>query len=339
MDHVLSYEFLGNTARQWILALAFIIGGCIAGKIVSLIITRIIKGVCPKTKHRIDDIIFTVAQRPLVLLVSMAGFKLGIRQLILNETADLWFGRIYSVLVIIILAWTINKVIDALILEFIPSRGCDGSSREIDLQPMLRRLFKTIVWIFALILILKTFGYNISAILAGLGLGGAALALAAKDTLANFFGSITVFVDRPFKLNDRIKISGFDGYITEMGFRTSRLRTLENRTIIIPNSIFTSSPIENISSEPNTRITQTVSIARSSGREGLEQAAALLKEICAECSGVDGQAEAGISSVSGAAFQMQLIYYIAKDASFLDTQNRVNLEILRRFEEAGITLV
>ncbi|MDR3166538.1 MAG: mechanosensitive ion channel family protein, partial [Treponema sp.] len=204
--------------------------------------------------------------------------------------------------------------------------------------PVLRKLFKGFTAIFAGGLILKTLGYNISALMTGLGLGAAAIALASKDTLSNFFGSITVFADRPFRLNDRIKITGFDGHITDMGIRTSRLRTAENRTVVIPNSVFAANPIENISAEPNTKVTQTIAIKRENGREKIALGLSLLREIGASTEGTDASPAAGLVAIGGLTCQLSFIYYIAKDADYLDTVNRVNFEILRRFEEAGISL-
>jgi MscS family membrane protein len=210
--------------------------------------------------------------------------------------------------------------------------------KEAEIQPILRKVFSIFLWIIACALILRTLGYNISALLAGLGLGGAAIALASRDTLANFFGSITVFVDRPFRMHERIKIAGYDGYITEMGIRTSRLKTLENRTVIIPNSIFAANPIENISAEPNTRVSQTITLKRDNGIEKLTQGVALLKEIGVQIEGTGGAPSVGFVSIGGVACQITFVYYVAKNADYLVTVNAVNLEILRRFEEAGIIL-
>jgi MscS family membrane protein len=78
--------------------------------------------------------------------------------------------------------------------------------------------------------------------------------MAAKDTVANFFGGITIFTDKPFKINDRVKIGGFDGTITEIGIRSTRLKTLENRIVTIPNSKFTDGMVENVSSEPHRKV-------------------------------------------------------------------------------------
>jgi MscS family membrane protein len=279
--------------------------------------------------------------RPLSILVCLGGLSLGIALLELGETAELWAGRILGSLFIVVISWGIGRVIDALVVQYVPkdtAPGPGGTKSAASLQPLLRKIFKTILWLIAAALVLRTLGYNVSALMAGLGLGGAALALASRDTLANFFGSITVFVDRPFRLNDRIRITGYDGVITEMGIRTSRLRTMENRTVIIPNSVFAANPIENISAEPHTKVSQTLNIKRDNGLDKLKLALALIVELCSTLEGTSGTPAAGYVSVGGGLCQISFTYHVSKAADYLAVVNRVNLEILRRFEESGILL-
>ncbi|MDR1957248.1 MAG: mechanosensitive ion channel family protein [Treponema sp.] len=339
MQEFLQTEIGGNEARQWLLALGCMAGGFLGGKLCSLILSGIVKQVCSKTKHPLDDRILLTAKRPLTWMVTLGGIAYGLSLLELRETPRLWVDRIVASLSIVILSWGAARLVDTLICGAVPVKDADPRmNKATDLQPLLRKFSKTLIGVIAGVLILRTLGYNVSALMAGLGLGGAALALASKDTLSNCFGSITVFVDRPFSLNDRIKIAGHEGVITEMGLRTSRLRTLENRTVIIPNSIFASSPIENITAAPNIQVTHTLAVKTSSGREKIEQALVLLREIGSTVEGTGGNPAAGLVSIGGNTCQIQFIFYIAKDADYLATVTGVHLAVLRRFEEAEIGL-
>jgi MscS family membrane protein len=146
-----------------------------------------------------------------------------------------------------------------------------------------------------------------------------------------------VFLDKPFRINDRIRIGDYDGVITEIGIRTSRLRTLENRVVVIPNSLFTATPIENVSSAPNTKITQTIKIHGGNGPEKIGQALELLGNI--QVSGLDGCCAAGLASIGNIVCQITLVFFIARGADYWKTINGVNLEILKQFKEAGIRLI
>ncbi|MDR0721696.1 MAG: mechanosensitive ion channel family protein [Treponema sp.] len=329
----------GNQVQQWFCALGFMGGGFLGGKLCALILSSIVKHICRKTSSPLDDCIVETAKPPLTWLITMGGIAYGLSVLDLDETPRLWVNRVVASLIIVVLARAAVALLKILINQYVPVKAPGPlSKRETDMQPLLKKLSGSLIWVIAGVLILRTLGYNVSALMAGLGLGGAALALASKDTLSNCFGSITVFVDRPFAINDRIKIAGHDGVITDMGIRTSRLRTLENRTVIIPNSIFASTPIENITAAPNTKVSQILAVKTTSGVEKIEAALVLLREIGSTVEGTDGNSSAGLTGVSGTTCQITFIFYIAKEADYMATLNAVNLAVLRRFEEAGIVL-
>lgn len=338
MGDVMRYVLLGRTIEQWVLAAAFIAGGFIAGHICYRIVSAILKRLCATTETSLDDLIIAGIRPPLVVILTLGGVRLGLGRLGMSGAFLLWADRILQISLILMSALALGKIAGALVIHYIPDKAAHPFLKgEAPLQPVVRKFLASLVWIIAAVLILRVLGYNISALLAGLGLGGAALALASKDTLSNFFGSITVFVDKPFQINDRIRIGAYEGVITGIGIRTSRLRTLENRIVVIPNSLFTASPIENISSAPNTKITQTIKVHGDNGSEKIEQALELLRNI--RVGGMEGRCAAGLASIGGAACDLTLVFFIAKEADYWETVNGVNLEILRRFKEAGIRLI
>ena len=337
MSNFLNTTFFDNTVLQWLITAACVLVGLIAGRISSLILRAIMRAV--NKKDGADNAITRALERPLALLVFLPGLVIGSQRLQLNETVRLWVDRTLYSFLIIIITWALSRVVNAMISRFIPhSRKTPLAKSEIVFQPLLRKFSETILWLIAIALILKTLGYNVTALMAGLGLGGAALALASKDTLSNFFGSITVFLDRPFRLNDRIKISGYEGIITQMGIRTSRLRTQENRTVSIPNSLFSAQPIENISAQPNIKVIQTIGFSSNNGSEKIQRGLEIIREIAAALPGLEGKPFAGLISLGSPNCQANFIYFVSKRADYNETVNRVNMEILRRLEEAEIRL-
>lgn len=111
---------------------------------------------------------------------------------------------------------------------------------------MASKTLKVFVLIVGCLLVLQNFGVNVTALLAGLGLGGVALAFAAQDTVANVFGTITILLDTPFKVGDAIKVQDIEGVVEEIGFRSTRIRTLYNSLIILPNSVVAKEKIDNL---------------------------------------------------------------------------------------------
>jgi MscS family membrane protein len=338
MDEFFAFVFFGNTVKQWLLTAACIIGGLAAGRICSLVMAGILKAAGKKTNRPPNDFAAFMLKRPLFLIIVLGGLAIGLEGLQLPEMVRLWISRGLNSCFIVIIAWALNRSIDAVIIRHVRPSGSLSADRGSKIQPLLRNFSGFLIWVIAGALILRTLGYNVSALMAGLGLGGAALALASKDTLSNFFGSITVFVDRPFRINDRIRIGDYDGTIIEMGIRSSRLRTLENRTVFIPNSLFASQPIENVSAAPHTKVVQTIRFQGENGPDKIEKGIAILKEIAAG-PGLEGVPSAGLTSVGGRLCHANFVYYVSKRVNYAEVVNRVNLEILRRFAEEDIRLL
>ena len=339
MNEILSIVFLNNTLKQWLISAAFIAGGLIIGKIGALIIRKVYAAIKRKKQDPLDNQIIKALERPFVFLVFLIGTAIGIHLLDLGEPFELWSSRIFKTILIIIITWALTRALDKIIIRLIPHSGKTSLGKtEKKIQPLVRKFTGTILWIIAIVLILKTLGYNVNALMAGLGLGGAALALASKDTLSNVFGSITVFLDRPFRLNDRIKIGNYDGVVTEMGLRTSKMKTNENRTVFIPNSLFAAQPIENISAQPNIKVVQTIGFKSQNGSKKIARGLEIIKEVCNQNTGLEGHAIAGLTSVGALNCQANFIYFVSKKTDYTETVNQVNMDILRRFEEEEISL-
>jgi MscS family membrane protein len=339
MDDLLHRTLLGIELWHWLSSLAFVVGAFVAGKLCSAISAHLLRRIAERTRNRVDDIVLAVVEKPLAFAVFVVGLGLGIRQLGLEGEAAKWLGRIVSVLTTIAVAWALDRGIDAVIREYLaPAVSKSESKLDDQLLPILRSSARVLVWALAALVGLKNAGYDVGALLAGLGIGGVAVALAAKDTLSNLFGSVAVFVDRSFSIGDRIKVAGFDGVVKEIGIRTSRLSTLDNREVTIPNSTFATSPIENVSSEPHTKVAQTIELSPEIGHEGARRAIAILREVASANVDLDGQTVAALSGFGRYSLKVSFIVYVKKSADYFATLSAVNLETIRRFSEAGIEL-
>lgn len=349
---------INNTAPQWVEAILFIAGGIIAGIIFSTIITTLIKKFTARTKTIIDDIIAEHIKTPVALLFILGGCAMGLSKLSLRPESVVLKNKIFFALFVFIISWSIMKIIDAFIAHYAPPVLPDSENKnkplilpggetlksfQTDFKPVLRRLVSIVMVILPLVIVAKSFGYDISAILAGLGIGGAALALAARDILASFFGSIAILADKPFHVGDRIRFidknyENIDGFITEIRFRTTRLKTLDNRIVAIPNSIFSAMPVQNVSSEPHTKVLQYITIRSSNGSEKTQRAVTLLKTLAPPDIQFGSPHLVFVSSVGITVYKITFIFFIAKDCDYFESINAVNLEIIRQFEAAGILL-
>lgn len=138
------------------------------------------------------------------------------------------------------------------------------------LAPFVTKSLKVLVVVIGILIILQNFGFNVISLLAGLSLGGLALALAAQETAANVFGSITLILDRPFQVGDWVKIGDTEGTIEEIGFRSTRIRTFYQSLVTIPNSVTAKEKIDNMGVRPRRRVRHTMGFTYDSSEEQLK---------------------------------------------------------------------
>lgn len=337
MNEFLTKTFYHNTIQQWAISFLFIFGAVIVAKIVYWAFGNIVKKATEKTKSRLDDIIVDMIEEPIVFGITILGIFIGMERLTFPHGFDTFLNKIYHVLVAINVTWLIARTIDALIKEYI-APWVDKSDKNLDNQllPVIRKGLKIIIWSLGIIVALNNAGYDVGALIAGLGIGGLAFAMAAKDTVSNFFGGVTVFTDKPFKLGDRIKINGFDGTIVDIGVRSTRLKTLDNRIVTIPNAKFTDSFIENVTSEPNRKVVLNLGLTYDTPPDKMKLALEILKEINQENASTEEEALVMFNSFGDFSLGIWFAYYIKSGESILQTQTDMNLAILKKFNENGL---
>ena len=248
--------------------------------------------------------------------------------------------HIFGFLLIVNITWLVVRLLDALIEEYVvPLAENTKSDLDDQLLPIFRKGMKVIIWSLGIIMGLNNAGYDVGAIIAGLGIGGLAFALAAQDTVKNFFGGIMIFADKPFQIGDRILIGDIDGFVKEIGIRSTRIETLAGRIVTVPNSKFSDDSVENIDTEPTRKVVLNLGLTYDTSAEKIDRAMALLKEIAADHKDkIDENVLVSFNAFGDFSLGILFIYYIKKEADILDTQSAINLDILRRFGEEGLEM-
>ena len=334
---ILSNSYFGNSAVQWLLSLGIIVGSIILSKILYWLFANVFKDVASKTKTRLDDVLVDRIEEPVVFAVIIAGIYYALHRLHFTDTLDDWIGRVYFFLIVFNIAWLINRLLDSLIDEYlVPIVQKTEGDLDDQLLPLLRKVIHFVVWGMAVVIGLNNAGYDVGALIAGLGIGGLAFALAAQDSVANLFGGLTVFFDKPFTINDRIKISGFDGFVTEVGIRSTRVKTLAGRIVTIPNKEFTASIVENVSSEPSRKVVQTLGLTYDMDDCKVERAIQVLTDIHAENVETTEDNVITFNAFGDFSLNILFIYYIKKESDIMVTQSNINMQILKRFAAEGL---
>lgn len=335
--NILDQTYYSNTIQEWLISLSIIAASLVAGKALYWFFSNIARRLTEKTESKIDDIIIDMVEEPVVAAFVLFGIWFGLRTLILPEAAKAVIGGVLQFLVILMVGWMVARLVDAFFREYLaPLAEKTESDLDDQLLPIAQKASKLIIWSLTVIVGLNNAGYNVGALIAGLGIGGLALAMAAKDTVSNIFGGFTIFTDRPFNLNERVKVAGYDGVIKEIGVRSTRLQTLEGRTVTIPNAKFADSAVENISWEPSRKVVATLGLTYDTTPEKMEEAMRILKDIVARSSGVEKQTVVSFSEFGASSLNLTFVYYISKGEDIPAVQTAINMAILREFSASGL---
>ena len=296
--------------------------------------------------HSTRTVFLRSVGKALPLLGIWGGIRLGVCWIELGEPGGLAQTIVFSALEVLL---TISIALFAYYLVEVPSSWLHSQTEKTEskfddmLVPVVRKSLRVTVVLFALVSIAQSLSDKpVSALLAGLGLGGLAFALAAQDTIKNLFGSLVIFTDKPFGLGDRINYDGHDGVIEEVGLRSTRLRRLDGHQVTIPNGELANKSIHNIAKRPFIRRIFTLGVTYDTTPEKVSRAKEILEDVLKDHEGMDPKGEmlprVYFSDFSSSSLDFKCMYWYHPAAywDYMKFSEWVNLEILRRFNEDGI---
>ncbi|MBP7275550.1 MAG: mechanosensitive ion channel family protein [Kiritimatiellae bacterium] len=216
-----------------------------------------------------------------------------------------------------------------------------GSEMDRMLGPLVRKSIRITIVVLVVVQVAQILsGSSVTSLLAGLGVGGLAVALAAQDTIKNFFGSLVLLADKPFEIGQRVVVDGHDGTVESVGFRSTRIRTLDGHQVTIPNGELANRTILNIGRRPYIRRILNIGLTFDTPPEKIQRALDILNELLRDHPGVrpDFPPRVFFSEISAYALNVMVIYWHhpADYWSYMKFSERLNLEIIRRFKEEGI---
>jgi MscS family membrane protein len=283
MTTFLNSTYYGNTILTWLIALLLVVLSFVMGKVLYWISNRWLKVVTGKTKTELDDVFLDMIEEPLVMIITLIGFRYSLSTLKLEEEALLWSNRLFHFLIAVIFAWLAVRLYEALHKNYL-SRLATTTDTDLDdqLLPVLKSGVRFVAFSLGIIIGLNNAGYDVGTIIAGLGIGGLAFALVAQDSVANLFGGVIVFMHRPFKTGDRIKVAGVEGYVREVGLRSSLLETISGEKLLLPNKVFSGDVVSNLDIASFYFQQETFRLHRSTSPEQLELILGALREAASQ---------------------------------------------------------
>lgn len=273
-------EHLGLKNWQWLgLLIGFFIG--LFFRLITALFLAIYQKLSITQKIEWKKELIVKIERPMALLVAAIFWYFWIFYLNLEGLAFSLVNGLIQIVFGLAFTWAAYQAVCVLSL-YLRERA-DRTESELDdqLVPFLEKAMKITIILMGFLLVLQNMGVNVFSLLAGLGLGGLAFALAAKDTAANLFGSIMILVDRPFKVGDWVKLGEVEGTVEEIGFRSTRVRTFYNSLITVPNASVANADIDNLGMRQYRRTNITLDVTYQTTRSQLEEFITGIREIIA----------------------------------------------------------
>jgi MscS family membrane protein len=278
-------------------------------------------------------------EKPFKAFFVILGIYFACVALSLSPNLNLLILKLLRASVIVLIAWSFyNLLSHSFLLESI------GQKIDINIDkiliPFLIKFFKFLTVALALIIIAQEWGYDVSGFIAGLGLGGLAVALAAKDALANIFGGIVIITDKPFSIGDWIYTPSVEGTVEDMSFRSTKIRTFANALVTVPNSVLANEPVTNWSRMGKRRVTFNFGVRYGTPKESLEKCMQEIRVMLENHPAVhpdvimvrfEGFSESSLGI---------LVYYFTKTiiwAEHLATKEEINFKIMEILQQEGVS--
>ena len=340
MDTLFQIEIVGNQLWRIIALFGAILVALLLGRIVRFFLERFGEKVEAQGRD-VTAITLRALGRGVVLLFASIGIALALPILELKEkVADVLYTMSAILLTIGVgyfLYW-LAEIPGALLAR----RKAETESKLDDMMvPIIRKSLRVTIIILVLVQIAQILSDKpITSIIAGLGIGGLAIALAAQDSIKNFFGSIVLFVDKPFEVGDRVVIDGHDGPIEEVGLRSTKIRTLAGHLITVPNGELANKTIQNIGKRHYIRRLVNLTITYDTPPEKIDRAIEILKGLLDNHEGMheDFPPRVFFNNFNDASLNILVIYWYHPPNywDYMAFTERFNKEVFRRFNEEGI---
>jgi MscS family membrane protein len=342
---MLEYIIFNNSLKNWFISLVIILLFIGIGRLFSSLVIGIIKKIAKRTKTMLDDILINVLEKPLIFALFIAGFAFAVSFLDFGINGSKRIANIVEILIVLNIIWILVRLVDAMVEHYLmPLVQKSESKIDDQIMPFARKFVKVSIIIIGLIFLIAHLGYDVTSLIAGLGIGGLAFALAAQPLLSNLFGGLSIIADKPFQLGDRIKVDQkYEGYVKEIGMRSTRIKTPNDTVLTIPNSIIAATVVENLSSvqEHSIRIVFNLGIAYETSNAKVKETIDIVKKILySQESIVKDKPElapfVSFNEFRDSSLNINIGYSVNNSSKLSATRNAVNLAIKEQFEKAGI---
>lgn len=332
-----NYEFLGNSVESYAISLIIFLGISVAFGIFQKIILNRLRAFAKTTTTTIDDTLIKIVNSVKPPFYFFIAFYFAIKSLNFPEVIE-------NALFVILIIWAVYQIIKAaqILIDFIFQKALLKDGQDEGTKTALKtlgKLSKGLLWVIGVLMILQNLDIDVTSLIAGLGIGGIAIALAAQNILADLFSSFAILFDKPFVPGDYIMVGEHRGTVEKIGIKTTRIRSPQGEEIVISNKELTSARIQNFRKLKERRVDFKIGVTYDTSSKKLKTIAKIVKDII-ESEKLTRFDRAHFVEFGDSALIFEFIYFM-KSSEFLkfrNTHQRILLKIKSAFEKEQIEM-
>ena len=335
MQDLLSTTYFNNTTQEYLIATGIILFGILLLRVFKRTLLIKLKKWSDKTETLVDNYIVDGIERFGIPIFNFIIINAGIRYLRLSEKVSHYVD---VVLAVVITYYAIRLVSSTVLLVLQTHvRKQEQGEEKIKQLGGIMLLLNIIIWALGTLSLFSNFGYDVTTIIAGLGIGGIAIALAAQNILGDLFNYFVIFFDRPFEIGDYIVIDDKKGNVEHIGIKTTRLKSLTGEELIFSNSDLTNSRIHNFKRMERRRIAFTLGVEYNTSPEQLEEIPKIITRIISEEPNTTLD-RVHFMTYGDYSLKFEIIYFVETGDfnTYADIQQTMNLKIFKAFKAQGI---
>ena len=334
----LNTRLFENPLWQYFASALFILLAFWVAKLVDQIVGVQLRKWAARTETKFDDVLLSLIRGPIKVISFVIVLHIGLQLFNWPAWAEAWLSNGLKLIAAISVSYLCLKLVDVGVAYFWErAAATEGNAFDQSLIGVLRKTIKVVLLIIAALVTAQNLGFNVTALITSLSVGGLAIGLAAQDTLANLFGAVAVFIDKPFKVGDRVRLGEVDGVVEDVGLRSTRIRNLEGFLVTIPNKTMGNATIVNVTRRPSIQTVMNIGLTYDASVETVQQATAILEAVFRQHPATK---DVWISFNKFEADSLNICVTHWSNAvaqkEYLTSLHQMNLEIKRRFDAAKI---
>ena len=314
------------------------IGSVIAAKLVFFILERYVTKITKKTRSTVDDEILQSIKKPIYSFVILLGAYFALISITVVKSHSALIYKAFTVIAVLIFVFTLTKII-GVFMKWYANTIAVKTKTDLDerILPIIQKILNIFTYFIAFIIILDQFGVEITPLIASLGIGGLAVALALQNILTDIFASFSIYFDKPFEIGDFIIVGNDLGVVKKIGIKTTRLESLWGQEIVISNTELTSTRINNYKKMEKRRIHFTFGVVYGTSTKKLKKILEIVKDIFNEIELADID-RVHFKEFGDFSLNFEVAYYISTGDynKYMDVQQEINFALKEQFEREGI---